>query len=118
MTSAQQLHHHLVHRVFAGVIAGEVNLTDAVDAFEGEVRLQAGDLLFTLPHLLRFLLLHWEASGNGVPDAQARDYRVFRRLLYSTEVNTELRQIGGVVVVERADADHRLTQYRLTRLPG
>ena len=117
MTTAQELHDHLVHRVFAGVIAGDVDVTAAVDAFGGEVRLDAGDLLFTLPHLLRFLLLHCQASGQGVPDAQARDYRVFRRLLYGAEVNTALRRLGAVVVVERADADHRRSLYRLTRLP-
>jgi hypothetical protein len=118
MTTAQQLHHHLVYDVFAGAIAGDVNLKAAVDAFGGDVCFDAGDLLFTLPHLLRFLLLHCEASGHGVPDAQARDYRVFRRLLYGAEVNTALRPLGAVVVVERADADHRLSRYRLTRLPA
>lgn len=118
MTTAEELHHHLVHRVFAAAIAGDAGLRIAVEGHDGGVRFDGGDLLFTLPQLLRFVLQHCESSGQSPPDARARDYRVFRRLLYGSQTNTSLRGFGAVVVVERAADNQTLSVYRLTRVDG
>jgi hypothetical protein len=118
MTTAEDLHHHLVHRVFAAAIAGDAGLRDAVEGHGGGVRFDGRDLLFTLPQLLRFVLQHCESSGHSPPDAQARDYRVFRRLLYGSQTNSTLRGFGAVVVLERAADDQTLSVYRLTRVGG
>ena len=116
MTAAQRLHRHLVHQVFARASARDPELVRAVEHFDGGVSFVGDDLVFTLPQLYRFALHHFQVSGAG-PDTTAQcDYASFRRLLYRSATNTELRGIGAVVVVECADDDHARSLYRLTRL--
>lgn len=118
MTALEQLRQHLVHEVFARAIARDPDLVAAVERFDGDVRFNAGNLLFTLPHLYRFTLIHLEASGHGPLDAAQCDYKAFRRMVYQSAVNTELRRFGAMVVVERADDDHALSLYRLSHNSG
>jgi hypothetical protein len=113
MTALEQLRQHLVHGVFERAIALDPDLVAAVERFDGEVNFNAGSLLFTLPHLYRFTLTHLEALGHGPLDAAQCDYKSFRRMLYQSAMNTELRQFGAMVVVERANDDHALSLYRL-----
>jgi hypothetical protein len=118
MTTVEQLVQHLVEWVFAPALAGDANLRAALACFGGNPRFDADELVFTLPHLHRFLLIHCERSGLGPPDARASDYRVFRHTLYAGDTNTALRRLGAMVVVDHADDDHALSVYRLKRLPG
>lgn len=113
MTALEQLCRHLVDEVFARAIAHDPDLVAAVERFDGDVNFNAGSLLFTLPDLYRFTLIHLEASGHGPLDAGHCDYKAFRRMLYQSAVNTELRQLGAMVVVEHVDDDHALSLYRL-----
>lgn len=115
MTALEQLRQHLVHGVFECAIARDLDLIAAVERFDGEVNFDAGSLLFTLPHLYRFTLIHFEALGHSPLDVAQCDYKAFRRMLYQSDVNTELRQFGAMVVVERVDDDHALSLYRLSR---
>jgi hypothetical protein len=115
MTALDQLRRHLVHEVFGRAIARDPELVAAVERFDGEVKFNGGSLLFTLPHLYRFTLNHFEALGHGPLDAALCDYKTFRRMLYRSDVNTELRQFGAMVVVEHAGDDHALNVYRLSQ---
>ena len=114
MTSIQALHAHLIHEIFARALAGDAVLADSVGRFEGNVRFEDKDLLFTLPDLFRLLLIEFERAGHCTLDAAARDYKAFRKLLYHSRTNAQLRILGGTVVVEHADDDHALSLYRLT----
>lgn len=115
MTSLQALHAHLIREVFARALAGDAELADSVGRFDGIVRLEDKDLLFTLPDLFRFLLSDFERAGHGTLDVAARDYKPFHRMLYRSRTNAQLRSFGALVVVEHADDDHALSLYRLTR---
>ena len=115
MTPLQQLREHLIYEVFASAVTREPEFVAAIQRFGGEVHFVDGDLLFTLPELFRFLLADFEHSGRGLLDPTKCDYKAFRRLLYQGRVNTELRGLGAVVVVEHANDDHALSIYRLTR---
>lgn len=114
MTALERLRQHLVHEVFVRALARDPDLVAAVEHFDGEVNFSSGSLVFTLPHLHRFTLSHLEASGHGPLTAAQCDYKAFRRMLYQSAVNTELRQLGAMVVVEHADDDHALSLYRLS----
>lgn len=114
MTALEQLRRHLVDEVFARAITHDPDLVAAVERFDGELKFDAGSLLFTLPHLYRFTLNHLATSGHGPLDAAQCDYKAFRRMLYGSDVNTELRRFGAMVVVEHADEDHALSVYRLS----
>lgn len=114
MTPLEQLRQHLVREVFARAIARDPELVAAVERFDGEVNFNADGLLFTLPHLYRFTLIHLEAVGHVRLDAARCDYKAFRRMLYQSAVNMELRQFGATVVVEHAADDHTLSVYRLS----
>jgi hypothetical protein len=116
MTASQQLRQHLIRAIFERALERDAKLVGAVGRFEGDVRFVDGELVFTLPHLYRFALQDFEASGHAGVDASQCDYVAFRRMLYQSAVNTELRGFGARVVVERADDDHALSLYRLTRL--
>jgi hypothetical protein len=118
MTKLQQLHLHLIHEVFARAVAGDPGLVKAVSDFAGEVRFIEGDLIFSLPQLFQFLLIDLERRGHGSIESSDTDYQAFHRMLYHSQINTELRRLGAIVVVEHADHDHALSLYRLTRLPG
>lgn len=113
MTALERLRRHLVHEVFARAVARDPDLVAAVERFDGDVSFDAGGLLFTLPHLYRFTLMHLEASSPGPLDAAHCDYKAFRRMLYQSGVNADLRQFGAMVVVEHVDDDHALSLYRL-----
>jgi hypothetical protein len=115
MTHLQQLRQHLIHAILARALERDAEIANAVERFEGEVRFVDGELVFTLPHLYRFALHHLESSGHAVNPIRC-DYPAFRRMLYQSAVNTELRDFGARVVVERADDDHALSLYRLTRV--
>lgn len=116
IVNAQTLQGHLIHQVFARTFAGDPELIDAIGRFDGELRCVDGDLLFTLPHLFRFLVADFEQRrGCAALADDDRDYRRFRRMLYRSDTNAALRRIGAVVVIDRADPDHSLRRYRLTR---
>ena len=76
------------------------------------------DLLFTLPELLRFLLLDRARTGHDPLGAEVASYKAFRGMLHHGGTNAELRRFGAVVVVERADDDPAQSVYRLTRRNG
>jgi hypothetical protein len=118
MMNVQQLHDHLIHQVFARIIAGDPERIDALARADGGMRFVDRDLLFTLPALLRFLVLDFERSGHAPLDPAELDYKVLRRMLYQNPTNAALRRFGAVVVVEHADDDHALSLYRLTRCPA
>jgi hypothetical protein len=118
MTQLQPLHSHLIHEVFARAVRGDPGLVKAVTDFAGEVRFINGDLVFSLPQLFQFLLIDLERSGHGRIEPSDTEYQGFHRMLYQSQINTELRRLGAIVVVDHADDDHALSLYRLTRLPG
>lgn len=114
MTTVEKLRRHLVHEVFARAIVRDPDLVAAVEHFDGEVNFDADSLLFTLPHLYRFTLIHLGASNHGPLDSAQCDYNAFRRMLYQSAVNTDLHQLGAMVVVEHVDDNHALSLYRLS----
>lgn len=118
MKALEQLRRHLVQEVFARALACDPDLIAAVEGFDGAVNFNDGSLLFTLPDLYRFTLIHLEASGHGPLDAGQFDYKAFRRMLYQSAVNTELRHLGAMVVVEHVGDDHALSLYRLRHSSG
>lgn len=109
----QALLDHLTHEIFARAFAGDRDVIEAIERFDGELRCVDGDLLFTLPDLFRFVLIDIERRGP-LPTAD-RDYRAFLRALYRSDMNATLRRVSAVVIVDRADKDHALRRYRLTR---
>lgn len=116
MTALEQLRQHLVQVVFARAVARDPELVAAVESFDGDVHFDGSDLMFTLPDVYRFALTHLDASGRGPLDAARCDYKAFRRMLYQSALNAELRRLGAVVIIERANHDNALSLYRLTRL--
>jgi hypothetical protein len=118
MTKLQQLHLHLIHEVFARAVAGDPGLVKAVSDFAGEVRFIEGDLIFSLPQLFQFLLIDLERTGHGRIESSDTDYQAFHQMLYHSRINTELRRLGAIIVVDHIDDVHALSLYRLTRLRG
>lgn len=108
----------LIDSVFARAVAGDPERVVAVGRFDGAVRFAGAELLFTLPELPRFLLIDWARSGHDPRVAEVANYKAFRGMLYHGRTNAELRRFGAVVGVERADADHAHSLYRLTRRNG
>lgn len=114
--TAQLLHDHLLHRVFARVIGGDAEMAEQIRRFDGAVYFDGSDLLFTLPDLYSFVLSDFGRCEQTASRAGQIDYKTFRRMLYTRDTNTLLRQYGAVVVIAQAHDDHTLSVYRLTTL--
>ena len=118
MTLLEPLREHLMREVFARAAARDPELIAAVERFGEGMQFVNGELRFTLPRLFAFVLADFERTRREPIDTALCDYKAFRRFLYQSQVNTELRRLGAIVVVERADDDHALSLYRLTRRPA
>ena len=108
---------HLLNHVFVPCLAGNPRIVESIGRFDGSLRFDRADLLFTLPDLYRFAVANFQCStaSHAQSALPGPDYKSFRRALYHGNMNTTLQALGAVVVVERADSDHALSVYRLTR---
>lgn len=102
---------YLLHRVFGAALTCEPTIIETVRRFDDGVELDDdGDLTFTLPGLYRLLM---QECGRRTSES---DFRAFRRALYASGINAELRRLGAIVIVAQATDDPAKRRYRLQRL--
>ncbi|MFO1349270.1 MAG: hypothetical protein U1F68_00755 [Gammaproteobacteria bacterium] len=110
------LYHFVIHDIFRPALRGDPDLVQAILESAGEIYFKENDLLFTLPALFDFVMPRWQESSGACVPLDEGDYKAFRRMFYRNPTNTALREIGGIVVIARAEKDHERSLYRLTRL--
>lgn len=93
-----------VTALFRGILEGEPQLSAALADYEGDIWLERGDLRFTLPALHTYLYTPAEL-----------EYPDFRRGLYASKLNSQLRGLGAQVVIDTNTGKVDQTIYRLTR---
>lgn len=112
----EALYQYLVHDLFRHVLSGDNTAVEKIRRFEGSVSLRDGDLLFTSPDLFKFALENFERDRPSAETISPDDYIRFRKMLYDHPTNTLLKHYGGIVEIETANENQKLTVYRLRRI--
>jgi hypothetical protein len=112
----EALYQYLVHDLFRCFLSGDECVKTKVLQFNSPVSLRDGDLLFTLPGLFKFALENFDRDRPGGETINPDDYIRFRKTLYAHPTNTLLKHYGGIVEIETANQNQKLTVYRLTRI--
>jgi len=89
-------------------LAYESSVIDQINAYQGNVYIEQGALIFSLADLFDFLS---QSSEEKI------DYADFQRQLYQSTLNQDLKAHGGQVVVHHSTGKVETNLYRLERLP-
>lgn len=109
------LYDHLLSTVFPGVLQRDPDVLRAIDAFDGDLRIEGDRLLFTVPALFAFVCQSYTAQSGQHVETSRASYLDFRKALYDNPTNSTLARHGARVEVETADPDHDRSVYRLVR---
>jgi hypothetical protein len=112
----EALYQYLVHELFRRFLSGDESVKTRFSQFNSSVSLRDGDLLFTLPGLFKFARENFERDRPDSDTIDADDYIRFRKTLYDHPTNTLLKHYGGMVEIETANENQKLTVYRLRRI--
>ena len=110
------LYDHLLSMVFPGVIRNDPDMLRAIEAFDGDLRIDGDRLLFTVPALFAFVCRSHAAQSGQHVETSREAYLRFRKALYGNPTNSTLARHGARVEVETADPDHDRSVYRLVRM--
>ena len=113
-----ELYAYLMNRIFRGFVERDAEILRAVEAFDGDLRVDDDALVFTLPALHQFVARCCKENSDRRVDDGRDSYLGFRKALYGNPTNQTLRAWGACVVVECADKDHDLSTYKLLRVEG
>ncbi len=110
------MHQFLMKSVFKAALKQETKLTNAVEKFTGNLRFDGEELIFTLPALFKFATGYiQEESIIQISDKQL-EYLAFRKIVYQSGINLQLRSLQAAVVIESQHVNHDDRWYRLVVL--
>ena len=109
------LYDHLLTTVFPGVLQHDPDVLRAIEAFDGDLRIDGDRLLFTVPALFAFVCQSYATQSGQHVETSRETYLRFRKALYGNPTNGTLARHGARVEVETTDPDHDRSVYRLVR---
>jgi hypothetical protein len=116
MNTPEKIHQFLMKSVFKAALKRETKLTNAVEKFTGNLRFDGEELIFTLPALFKFAIGYiQEESITQISDKQV-EYLAFRKIVYQSGINLQLRSLQAAVVIESQHVNHDERWYRLVVL--
>jgi len=99
---------HNLLNIFLSVLAKESAVVSRIGAFQGQLYIEQGCLIFSLAALHEFL---------NQPCDEKNPYQEFQRQLYQSTLNQDLKAHGSQVVVHHSTGKVETNLYRLERLP-
>lgn len=95
-------------------LACEPAISAKITAYEGNLSIEGEALVFGLADLFDFLS---SCKPDGEYEGSA-SYQEFRRALYQSTLNQDLRALGGQIVVHQSTGKVETNLYRLERCPA
>ena len=102
--------------VFEATLKHETKLRQAVDNFSGDMQFNGEELVFTLPALFKFAMGYIQQESIVQSTDTQLDYLAFRKIVYQSGTNLQLRTLQAAVVIESRHLIHSERWYRLVAL--
>ena len=99
--------------VFEAALKHETKLKQAVEMFSGDLQFDGEELVFTLPELFKFVMGYIQQEHVAQSADTTPDYLAFRKIVYQSSTNLQLRALRAAVVIDTQHLVHGERRYRL-----
>ena len=116
MNTPEKTHQFLMKSVFEAALKHEKKLNQAVEMFSGDLQFDGEELVFTLPALFKFVMGYSPQEHVAQSADTPPDYLAFRKIVYQSSTNLQLRALQAAVVIDTQHLVHGERRYRLVVL--
>jgi len=116
MNTPEKIHQLLMKSVFKAALKRETKLINAVEKFTGNLRFDGEELIFTMPALFKFAMGCLQQESIAQDSDAPLEYLAFRKIVYQSGINLQLRSLQAAVVIESQHVNHDERWYRLVVL--